>query len=418
MDIDNFPLKILHILDHGLPLYSGYAFRSHHILQAQRRRGWQPVALTSSRHAAAVKSQENEREHIQGVTYYRSTSSASGPMPLAAACRQMVALARRIRQVAEHERPDLLHAHSPVLNALPALLLGRRLRIPVVYEIRAFWEDAAVDHGTYRQGSWKYRLVRSVESWVCRRAMHVAVICEGLKDDLLARGLPAEDITVVANGIAVDEFCVRTPDARRREAWGLAGKTVIGFIGSFYHYEGLDLLVEAFTSLKRTEPNIALLLVGEGPMTAALKARIKQRCLDGSVLLPGKIPHHHIADVYALMDILAYPRYSVRLTELVTPLKPLEAMAAGKALVASDVGGHRELIRHGETGLLFPAGSMTGLAAAVQSLLDQPYLRQTLEQQGPVWVRQHRSWDKTTAAYSYIYSRALARCSTHPIQGP
>jgi len=329
----------------------------------------------------------------------------------------MAALARRIREVAEQDRPDLLHAHSPVLNALPTLWVARRLGIPVVYEIRAFWEDAAVDHGTYRQDSWKYTLVHSVESWVCRKVDHVAVICEGLKGDLIERGMPAENVTVVANGIDVDDFHFCAPNAEHRKAWGLAGKTVIGFIGSFYHYEGLDLLVDAVARLRATRPDIALLLVGDGPMAAALKAQVRQLRLDERVLLPGKIPHHRIPDMYALMDILAYPRYSMRLTELVTPLKPLEAMAAGKALVASDIGGHRELIQHGKTGLLFPAGSTAGLGAALQSLLDNRCLRRALEKQGATWVRQRRSWENTTAVYSRIYSRVLGESSSPPTQG-
>jgi PEP-CTERM/exosortase A-associated glycosyltransferase len=321
----------------------------------------------------------------------------------------MADLARRIREVVEQERPDLLHAHSPVLNALPALWVGRRLGIPVVYEIRAFWEDAAVDHGTYRQDSWQYRLVHAVESWVCRKADHVAVICQGLKGDLIERGMPAEHITVVANGIDLGNFHACPSTAEHRNAWGLAGKQVIGFIGSFYHYEGLDLLVDAVAHLTATRSDIVLFLVGDGPMAAALKAQIGRLRLEERVILPGKIPHDRIAAVYASMDILAYPRHSMRLTELVTPLKPLEAMAMGKAVVASDIGGHRELIHHGRTGLLFPAGSVAGLAEAIECLLNHQTLRESIARQATAWVYRERSWDKTTAVYSEIYSKAKTK---------
>jgi glycosyltransferase involved in cell wall biosynthesis len=96
----------------------------------------------------------------------------------------------------------------------------------------------------------------------------------------------------------------------------------------------------------------------------------------------------------------------MRLTELVTPLKPLEAMAMGKALVASDVGGHKELIRHGQTGLLFKAGDEAALAGELKRLLKDGELRETLERQGREWVSRHHTWEKTTAVYRDIYARA------------
>jgi glycosyltransferase involved in cell wall biosynthesis len=107
------------------------------------------------------------------------------------------------------------------------------------------------------------------------------------------------------------------------------------------------------------------------------------------------------------MDVLVYPRYSMRLTELVTPLKPLEAMAMGKPLIASDIGGHRELIREGFTGLLFKAGDVGSLTETIEYLLDDTALRSRLSTQGSDWVRQHHTWEQTTAAYSAIYSSAL-----------
>jgi PEP-CTERM/exosortase A-associated glycosyltransferase len=321
----------------------------------------------------------------------------------------MAALAKRLHEVIEIEKPDLLHAHSPILNAIPAIWMGRRLGIPIVYEIRAFWEDAAVSHGTYGRDSWKYQLARSIETWVCHRVDEVAVLCRGLRDDLIERGIPSEKLTVVFNGISIEDFKACEPDAEYRDAWGLTGKKVIGFIGSFYRYEGLDLLIDAFARLAASRSDVVLLLIGGGDIERELTAQIKRLCLDGQVVMPGRIPHERIPSIYALVDILAYPRYAMRLTELVTPLKPLEAMAMGKALVASDIGGHRELIRHGQTGLLFPAGNVYALAEALEQLLDDHDVRQNLERQAVTWIRQEHSWDKTTAVYSDIYSRALEK---------
>ena len=409
------PLTILHILDHSLPVHSGYAHRSDGIFRAQLKRGWRPVALTSAKHGLAGQGSPHKEETIDGVRYYRTETVIRETVPLEAEWRIMTGLVRRIREVIETEKPDLLHAHSPVLNALPALWVARKVGIPVVYEVRVSWEDTWAARGRYGQDSWKYKLVRSLETWICRKADQVTVICGGLKNDLIKRGVPSEKVSIVFNGVNADDFKVSARDEEYYRAWDLEGKKVIGFIGSFFRYEGLDLLVQAMHRLTAARSDVVLLLVGGGEMEAELRAQIKQLRLESKVVMAGRMPRERIPGMYALMDVLAYPRYSSRVTELVTPLKPLEAMAMGKALVASDIGGHRELIRHGQSGLLVPPGDAVALAEELERLLADQHLRQNLEQQGFIWVCREHSWDKTTAVYSKVYADALgekfdARC--------
>ncbi|MCD4811366.1 glycosyltransferase, exosortase A system-associated [bacterium] len=399
-------LKILHILDHSLPVHDGYSFRSQNIFQAQRDRGWQPVIVTSSKHEESWKGRWAKQEQINEFYYYRTGAISHNGISFEAELRLMTALANRIQEVAELEKPDILHAHSPILTAIPALWVGHKLGIPVVYEIRAFWEDAGVDQGTYAQDSWKYKLVRYTETWVCKRADQVVVICNGLRNDLVKRGISSQKITPVFNGINPDDFRPCEPDTEYKNKWKIEGKKVIGFIGSFYRYEGLDLLIEAFARLTATMSGITLLLVGGGEMEDELKVQVERLHLEEKVVMPGRIPHDRISGVYAMVDILAYPRYSVRLTELVTPLKPLEAMAMGKALVASGVGGHRELIRHNETGVLFPPGDSKALAKALENLLADNSRRHSIEERGMTWVRKHHTWKKTTFVYQDVYAKA------------
>jgi len=402
-----FSLKILHILDHSLPLHSGYAFRTQNILNEQRKRGWSPVALTSPKHEASWKGSRQEREDIGGVRYYRTGSLNSGTLPFASEIRLMRSLAKRLEQVVEVEKPDVLHAHSPVLNALPALWVGRKYGIPVVYEIRAFWEDAAVDHRTYSEDSWKYKMVRATETCACGKARQVVVICNGLKFDLVSRGVPESKIKVVFNGINPDDFHSSQADAEMAKSLRLLGKKVLGFVGSFYRYEGLDLLIEAMARLADASSDVSLLLDGGGEMELELKSQVERHRLQDKVIFSGRVPHEAITKMYSLIDVLVYPRYSMRLTELVTPLKPLESMAMKKPLIASDIGGHRELIQNGQTGLLFTPGDVTALVKAMEQLLHDTELRERLARQGNHWVRQHHTWEKTTSVYSEIYSRAL-----------
>jgi PEP-CTERM/exosortase A-associated glycosyltransferase len=406
-------LKILHILDHGAPLQSGYVFRSQSIFREQMKRGWHPVAITSPKQQASSKEPWQDNQEIAGVRYYRTRESPPGFLPLEGELRLMSSLARRIRQVAEIERPDLLHAHSPILNVFPALRVGRRMGIPVVYEIRAFWEDAAVDHGTFAEGSWRYRLIRGAETWACRHADHTAVLCQGIQQDLAKRGVPLDRLTAIRNGVDVDTLAPCPPDPEFQQAWRLSGKKLIGFIGSFYRYEGLDLLVQAFAKLAGRYPELVLLLLGGGEVEGELREQVRQLGLGERVLMPGRIPHGRVPGVYALMDLLVYPRNSMRLTELVTPLKPLEAMAMRKAVIASDIGGHRELIHDGETGLLFRAGDAPALTQTIATLLDDTPLRERLADRGRCWVVQEHSWRKTTAAYEDIYAQVLDRRASH-----
>jgi PEP-CTERM/exosortase A-associated glycosyltransferase len=224
----------------------------------------------------------------------------------------------------------------------------------MVYEVRGFWEDAAVDHGTTREGSVRYRLSRRLETFAMRRADAVTTICEGLKHDIVSRGIPAGKVTVVPNAVDTEGFFIGgRPDETLKRALGLEGAPVIGFIGSFYAYEGLALLLDALPHMLERRPALRVLLVGGGPQESALKAQAASLGVSGQVVFVGRVPHAEVNRYYDLVDVLCYPRLPMRLTELVTPLKPLEAMAKGKVILASDVGGHRELIEEGENGFLF-----------------------------------------------------------------
>ncbi|MDR1853403.1 MAG: glycosyltransferase, exosortase A system-associated [Azoarcus sp.] len=396
-------MRILHIFDHSLPLHSGYTFRSAAILREQRALGWETLHLTSPKQGET----EAARESFDGLEFHRTPPPPSG-LPGVAEWRQMRATAARILEVAQAAKPDILHAHSPVLNAFPALWAGRRLGVPVVYEIRAFWEDAAVDHGSTRAGSPRYRLTRWLETLAARRVAHVFTICEGLRADLAARGIAADKITVIPNAVDVENFSPGgKADPELRRSLGLEGATVVGFIGSFYAYEGLDLLLDALPRLLAQRADVRLLLVGGGPQEENLKARAARLGVADAVVFAGRVPHEEVTRYYDQIDLLVYPRHAMRLTELVTPLKPLEAMAQERLFVASDVGGHRELIRDGETGRLFRAGDAAALADAVLDMLTRRERWPDMKRAGRRFVEQERNWTNSVANYRAVYA-ALA----------
>lgn len=397
---------ILHILDHSIPMHSGYTFRTRAILNAQRERGWTTSHVTGSKHTADGPLEEL----VDDLLFYRTPREnlLADRIPVINQWRVVQTLGRRLESVLEQKSPDILHAHSPALNGLAALRVARRHGLPLVYECRAFWEDAAVDHGTSVEGGLRYRLTRALETHVFREADAVTTICEGLKSDIVARGIDENKITVIPNAVDADSFIFQRPrDEILAAKLNLDERPVIGFIGSFYAYEGLPLLLDAIALMRKQLPDIALLLVGGGPQEIQLQQQIMVLGLEKHVIYTGRVPHQDVQSYYSLVDVFAYPRLSMRLTDLVTPLKPLEAMAQGKLVVASDVGGHRELIRDGENGFLFAAGSAQALAESLLKVLTDRARWSEVQSAGRRYVEEERNWRNSVSRYEALYGRLL-----------
>jgi PEP-CTERM/exosortase A-associated glycosyltransferase len=401
--------RILHVLDHSLPLHSGYTFRTRAIMKAQKAAGWDVAAITSVRQYQHGEVRGEKYQVAEGLTFHRTNELARGPTPLRE-FREVSALADAITALHASWPFELLHAHSPALNGLAAAWAAQRLGLPLVYEIRAFWEDAAVGNGTGTQGSARYRLTRALENYVIGKADAVAVICDGLRHDLIGRGVAAEKITVSPNGVDMAMFgSPPPPDHELADALGLTGKDVIGYIGSFYDYEGLGDLIAAISHLQGAAKDTHLLLVGGGPVEQQLRAQAAASPAAQRIHFIGRVPHDQVERYYSITDILAYPRKSMRLTDLVTPLKPLEAMAQGKLVAASDVGGHRELIEDGVTGTLFAAGNPAAAAAALEKLLSDRAAWDDRRAAAREFVEKHRNWHENIHRYDPVYHLLLGR---------
>lgn len=399
-------MKVLHIFDHSIPLHSGYTFRSRSILNEQRALGIETCHVTSPKQGNKAAGMETS----DGLTFYRS-APATGLLSKIPGFNQLALvgpLTERILEAVAIEKPDVLHAHSPALNGLAALRASKICGLPVVYEIRAFWEDAAVDHGTCKEGDLRYTLTRQLENYVVRRADAVTTICEGLRSDLVSRGFAASKFTVIPNAVNIEHFQVCGPkDAELEHRLGLTGCQVLGFLGSFYAYEGLDLAVRALAQVHLQAPDLRLLLVGGGPQEQLLKQLVIDLGVADKVVFTGRVPHAEVDKYYSLVDLLIYPRKSMRLTDLVTPLKPLEAMAQGKLVLASDVGGHKELITDGDNGYLFPADNVGALADKMLALLAAREQWPLVLERGRAYVDNVRNWRVSVSHYLPLYQRLL-----------
>lgn len=393
-------MRVLHVFDHSLPLHSGYTFRSRSILRAQHQRGWQTIHVTSGKHQADMAEEEAD-----GLHFFRTERSAFwSTVPVLNQWHIVRQLKKRLRTVIAKTSPDVIHAHSPCLNGLAAAQVAKEYQLPFVYEVRAFWEDAAVDHGTTQQDSLRYRLTRALETSVFRQADAITCICQGLKQDIIARGIPEQKITVIPNAVDIESFnVIDEKNNALLQQYQLQGCTVLGFLGSFYAYEGLDVLLHAMAKLKSQQPSLRLLLVGGGPQEQNLRELAQQLNIEQQVIFVGRVPHARVSEYYSLVDVLVYPRHKMRLTDLVTPLKPLEAMAQKKLVLASDVGGHRELIDDGRTGYLFAADDVQALSDGIVRVLNERDRWPALLDAGREYVLRERNWQNSVANYQDVY---------------
>ncbi len=404
--------RILHVLDHSLPLHSGYTFRTRAILKAQEAAGLEVRGITSQRHNGEAGWTDSDscdlQETFDGLTFHRTPGTPKGPL-LVSELKEMGALSASIQSLAKDWRPDIIHAHSPALNGGAAWRASQALGIPLVYEIRAFWEDAAVGNRTGTQGSAKYRLTRSLETQVANRADALFTICQGLRDDLIARGISPGKIGVMPNGVDLTLFGepIARDDTLADQLGIQTDAPLIGYIGSFYDYEGVDDLIAAMPHLRKTQPGARLLLVGAGEMDAEWRAAAAALPEPEAVIFTGRVPHDQVERYYSLIDVLAYPRKHSRLTDLVTPLKPLEAMAQQRLVAASNVGGHRELITDGETGFLFPPDNPESCAKALSDMMDARGDWDAIRRRGVEHVRTRHNWAANVSRYLDVYHLLL-----------
>jgi glycogen(starch) synthase len=393
-------MKVCHVLNHSVPHTDGYSVRSAAIVRHQAELGLEPVVVTSP-HQEPVPIEPVEV--IAGIRYYRVLPSREIRLPVLHELYAMRRLRRRVEEVIREERPDVIHAHSPCIWGCAAERAARRHRLPFVYEVRGLWEDAAVDQGRLRTGALKYRASRALETHVARRAGAVVVIAQGLVREFTGRGVDSRKLFLVPNGVNLEDFSPPCRSDDLKDKLGLNGCLTVGYIGSLYAWEGVDDLIRAVPHVVRHQPQVRFLIVGRGEQEEKLRRLIQDTSVERHVNLVGGVPHDEVARYYSMLDVLVYPRRSSRNTELVTPLKPLEAMAMGKAILASDVAGLAELLGEG-SGVFHRAGDPADLAEKCLHLIADRRRRARLGARARQLASSQRDWRATVRTYLDVYA--------------
>jgi PEP-CTERM/exosortase A-associated glycosyltransferase len=292
------------------------------------------------------------------------------------------------------------------------MLVAKRYNIPFVYEARSNWEDSAVEQGKFKRGDIRYKLGRYMETEVFKESDAVITIARHLQDEIVARGIPQNKVYYIPNGVDGERFQPQDKDTELIDKYKLAGKTVVGFIGSFYAFEGLIYLIKAIPEIMKHMPDARFMIVGDGDEYQNIKNMVKNMNIEEYVYLPGRVSYEDVLRYYSIIDVLVYPRISERLTEFVTPLKPLEAMSMGKLVLGSNVGGIRELIKDGKTGILFNPEDAGSIADKCIMLLKDTDIQDRIRRNVRQVVLEERSWDVLIQKYKEVYRYVLNIATT------
>ena len=401
------PGRVLHLVNDALPSASaGYTIRTHEIVLAQQAVGLDPHVVTRTGFPVTQGTLDGRRlVMLDGIPYHRLLPwSMPGRKDKAAALGLTMAA-----QLTEQLQPAVLHAASNYVNALVALDLGKKYGLPVVYEVRGFWEDTWLSRhadSETRASSELYRRNRDLETRCMLAADLVVTLGEAMRDEIVARGVPAEKVLIVPNAVS-DEFLQPLPDAQKlRSELGIKpDEHVIGEVSSLVPHEGIGTLLEATRILKDRGMKVRALIVGDGPERAALQRQAAEAGLGETAIFTGRVPASKVREFHALLDVFVVPRTPDRVCQLVTPLKPVEAMASGLCVVTSEVKALAEIIKPEVTGALTIPQDPVALADSLELLVCSPDIRKKLGDNAREWVARDRTWAHNAARYRDAYAR-------------
>ncbi|MFL0576517.1 glycosyltransferase family 4 protein [Brevibacterium luteolum] len=403
---------ILYAIHNSLPFHAtGYATRSHGILSALKQLGWNVEAVTRLGYpydlpGNALMKEVPVSDRIDGVVYRRLLNGREieKKNPVVPYIQRYAAA---IEQLAIEQRPAIIHAASNHLNGLAAVSAARELGIPSIYEIRGLWEITRASRDPEFANGKIFKFISRMEADAAKAATRVLTLTNALKDEMVSRGVDPSKIRVVPNGVDTTRFVPQPADSDLAKQLGLDGKMIIGYVGSVLDYEGLDLLVESVEDMSNYRDDFHVLIVGDGADLERLREKVSAMNLDSTITFTGRVEHGQVEAFYSLIDIAPFPRKPLDVCELVSPLKPFEAMAMGKAVVVSDVAAMREFIVHDVNGISHEKGSAISLTSALNRLLDDPDEVARLGKRAREWVVQNRDWRSIARNIDEVYGELV-----------
>jgi glycogen(starch) synthase len=399
-------MRILHVLYQSEPNISGSSTRTKDILINQNNIGITPVAITSPFQRGFEIN--NGVEILDGIKFYRTYSGvrneevkedANGFYTKIRKFLRILSFRKNILKVVALEKPDIIHAHAMFFCALPSIRIGHQIGIPVVYEIRSLWEERRKDSAPYNIiRKLEFAILRNLETYCMKRATHVVAINESLKKEIVNRGISPDKITVVGNAVDIDFINSQKEKCKSN----LTNEINFGYIGSISPIEGLSSLVKLF---KEKLTGYKLMIYGNGK-ESEIKKLVDEINDSYNIHYYGAINRNEVYKAYENIDVIVNPRVKLKITDSVTPLKPLEAMAFGKVVIASDVGGMRELIENNITGLMFEADNSLDLEKCLLRVADMSNSEREMMKSNAIdYINKNRLWASNAELYRKLYQR-------------
>lgn len=402
-------MKILHVF-YDITQQSGYQIRSKYLLSIQRELGLDITAVF-----LPLRMETCCKTYVSNIPFlapeiprhwqsFLRLNSSLQPVGIVQRALMRRCFAAYLKKFVQTLKPDIVHAHSAWMSAAQAFVAAKAADLPVLYEIRGLWEETAVSEGRAGTLGSRYWYFKLQENRLMHRAGAIVALSEGLKQEIIRRHVLPEKITVIPNGIDPEEFKPIPRDQQLAQELGCASKTVVGYISSLRKMEGIEYLLKA---LAKINENLVALIVGDGPERARLTRLANDLGVAAKVHFIGQVPHEKIKQYYSLIDIFVVPRKKEKVCEMVTPLKPLEAMAMGKCVLMSDVGGLRELAGDGKTAVFFEPENPDALAEKLQMLVSSEEARQSIGANARKYVLAERSWRSLVKEYVPLYQKLV-----------
>jgi glycosyltransferase involved in cell wall biosynthesis len=399
------PGRVLHVVSVSMPhRLAGYTVRTQSVARCQAGVGLDPHVMARTGFPSDAGT---GLDVVDGIPYHRVPPDR----PTVGPDRLLDAVVRQAVPLLEELRPAVLQPASNHLQAQTALALARPMGIPVVYEVRGFWEESWISRADADEAAAmatdRYRGTREVETAAMLAADAVVTLSEVMRQEIIARGCAPEHVVIVPNAVEVERFNPVPRDDALGASLGIGREDVVaGYISSLNAYEGIPTLLEAAARLRPQVPRLRVLLVGDGDEADSIRDVAHRLGLDdGTLVMPGRVPHDQILGYYSLIDVFVVPRTNHRVSRMVTPLKPYEAMALERAVVVSDLPALREIVQPEATGLTFRAEDADDLAAVLGRLIEDPALRWRLGTQAREWILAERTWEANGRRYRELFER-------------
>lgn len=389
--------KVAYLLYNSLPVHSGgYATRSHGIISNLMSKGVLPHVMTRLGYPYDLNKFKSrdvvDKEEYDGITYHRLLN---GPgLNFVPVSEYLSAYVLNVKEQLLESDASIVHAASNHINGIASVIAGRELGLKTIFEVRGMWEVTRLSRQPEWEGSDEFKAYRYLETLAALKADVVITITEALKNELIGRGVGKDKIHVVSNGVDTNIFTPMKPNLELKTSLGInKTSSVIGYVGSIVDYEGLDILVDAVGELVNSgKTNITALIVGDGVVLNALKEQVSKMNLNDYFVFTGRIPHDEVPNYYSIIDVCPFPRRGLPVCELVSPLKPFEAMAMGKVVIGSNVQAIAEFIEEGINGFVHEKDNARDLAKQISRSIENDGVRESLKLTTREWVVNNRDW--------------------------